>query len=126
VKAINHARKVHQIWNHPQEERYVLDNIYCFNRGDFFVALTNQGNNVNIQPQTPQWSNGTKVCNIFYPTTDCQTVQNGKIDLWLTNGESKVYVPAGSQALLPESEWVDYVHEPIEDDTFEPIAFIQK
>lgn len=48
VKKINAARQKHQIWNHPQEERYVLDNIYCFNRGDFFVALTNSNNAVNI------------------------------------------------------------------------------
>ena len=46
--AINQARKAHQIWNHPMEEKYVLDNVYCFNRGDFFVAVTNHQDQVNI------------------------------------------------------------------------------
>jgi alpha-amylase len=98
VKTINQARQKHRIWEHPQEERYVLDNIFCFNRGDFFVALTNTNNQQHIQPQTPQWKDGTKVCNIFYPTSDCQTISGGKMDLWLSNGESKIYVPASTLA----------------------------
>lgn len=40
--AINKARNDNQIWNQPFVERYVLDNIYCYSRGDFFVALTNK------------------------------------------------------------------------------------
>lgn len=41
---INAARKAHQIWNHSQDEKWVEQNIYAYNRGDFFVALTNSGN----------------------------------------------------------------------------------
>ena len=48
VAAINKARKAHQIWTQPMTERYVLDNVYAFSRGEFFVALTNSGNQVNI------------------------------------------------------------------------------
>lgn len=40
--AINKARKEHSIWDHQLEEKYVLDNVYCFNRGDFMVAVTNK------------------------------------------------------------------------------------
>lgn len=72
---INAARKAHQIWNHQQEEKYVMDNVYAYNRGDFFVALTNSGNDVSFQPSAQGFANeGTQVCNIFYPDTDCQTV----------------------------------------------------
>ena len=35
---------------------------------------------------------GTTVCNIFYPTADCQVVNNG-VNVYLLNGESKIYVP---------------------------------
>ena len=96
--AINKARKAHKIWAHQMEEKYVLDNVYCFNRGDFFVALTNHNDQVHIQPSAP-WGNGTKVCNIFYPSSDCQTISNGKLDLYLNNGESNIYIPPNSAYL---------------------------
>lgn len=38
------------------------------------------------------FSEGETVCNIFYPTTDCQTVSGG-VNVYLANGESKIYVP---------------------------------
>jgi len=38
------------------------------------------------------FSDGERVCNVFYPTTDCQTV-NGSVDVYLVGGESKIYVP---------------------------------
>ena len=91
---VNKARKAHSIWSHNLEERYVLDNVYAFSRGDFFVGLTN-GGSVNVQPNAP-WANGTVVCNIFYPTQDCQTIQNGKLNLVLNNGEAKIFIPKNS------------------------------
>jgi len=66
--AINKARKAHQIWDHPLEEKYKLDNFYAFARGDFMVALTNSGNTVDITVPNAPFADGTKVCNIFYPT----------------------------------------------------------
>lgn len=38
------------------------------------------------------FSEGETVCNIFFPTTDCQTVSGG-VNVYLANGESKIYVP---------------------------------
>jgi alpha-amylase len=53
------------------QEQYVLDNFYCFSRGEFLVAVTNSNNAVQVTvPNTP-FADGTTVCNIFYPTTDC-------------------------------------------------------
>ena len=98
---INKARKSEQIWTHPLEEKYVLDNVYAFNRGDFFIALTNSNNQVQFSPAAP-WSEGTTVCNIFYPDSDCQQVSGGKINVTLANGEVKVYLPKGSSYFATE------------------------
>jgi len=103
--AINKARKAHEVWNHPLEEKYVLDNVYAFNRGDMLVALTNHNDQAQFSPEAP-WSEGTQVCNIFYPDSDCQSVQGGKINITLMNGESKIYVPKGSSFFDEETEIV--------------------
>ena len=94
--AINKARKAHQIWNHALEEKYKLDNFYAFARGDFLVALTNSGNTLDQTVPNAPFADGTKVCNIFYPNDDCQTIQGGNINIHLENGESKIFVPANS------------------------------
>jgi len=108
--AINKARKATKSWDHDLEEKYVLDNVYAFSRGDMLVATTNRGDKVNFSPQA-SWADGTTVCNIFYPTSDCQQVSGGKIDVYLANGESKIYVPQGSSFF---------------DDVEAPVEFIQK
>jgi len=43
------------------------------------------------------FSEGEEVCNIFFPTSDCQTVSGG-VDVFLSNGESKIYVPKSELA----------------------------
>ena len=77
-------------------EKYAQDNFYAFQRGDMFVALTNKHDNVSVQVPNSGFSNGIVVCNIFFPDTDCQTIQNGNINIFLLNGESKIYVPKES------------------------------
>jgi hypothetical protein len=52
-------------------EKYAQDNFYAFQRGDMFVALTNKHDNVSVQVPNSGFSNGTVVCNIFFPDTDC-------------------------------------------------------
>jgi len=102
---INAARKAHQIWNHPQEEKYVLDNVYAYNRGDFFVALTNSGNNVSFQPSAQGFANeGTKVCNIFNPSSDQQSVSGGKLNIALNGGEAKIYIPCSSSYFTEQGD----------------------
>lgn len=94
--AVNQARKNAKVWEHPQQEQYVMDNFYCFSRGEFLVALTNSHDQVQYTvPNTP-FADGTEVCNIFYPDSDCQTVQNKSVNIALQNGESKIYVPKSS------------------------------
>ena len=81
------------------QEQYVLDNLYCFSRGEFLVAVTNSNNPVQVTVTNTPFADGTTVCNVFYPTTDCQKVTNKSVNVYLSNGESKIYVPQGSAAL---------------------------
>ena len=68
---INEARKAAQIWDSPLTELYVLDNFYAFARGEFVVALTNGKDEVNVSVPNAPFADGTTVCNIFNPDTDC-------------------------------------------------------
>ena len=97
ITKINAQRKQSQIWNDEQVERYVDDNFFSFSRGKFLVALTNSGNTQQRKVTYHPFSEGETVCNIFYPTTDCQQVSGG-VDVYLLNGESKIYVPQGDLA----------------------------
>lgn len=56
--AINKARKAMQIWNYQLVEKYVLDNVYAFSRGQMMVATTNRGDTVSFSPSAC-WSEGT-------------------------------------------------------------------
>lgn len=69
--------------------------------------MTNNGGTQSRQVTYSPFANGTVVCNIFYPTTDCQTVNNG-VAVYLLNGESKIYVPKDQLASgLGEDELTD-------------------
>jgi len=76
--------------------------VYAYNRGDLFVGLTNRNERVEVWPFSP-WKDGTKVCNIFYPKDDCQTIQGGKMQLVLLNGEVKIFLPDYSSFFKDES-----------------------
>lgn len=106
ISAIHAQRKASQIWNQSFVERYVDEHFYAFSRGEFLVALTNQpGTKQNRQVTYHPFSDGEVVCNIFYPTTDCQTV-NGFVDVWLVGGESKIYVPQSQLASVNAEEFI--------------------
>ena len=84
-------------WGTAQfQERYVLDDLYCFSRGDVFVAISNYGSNTGTKTWTitnTPYKAGTTVCNVFWPS-DCVTVENnGKFKITFNNGENKVFVP---------------------------------
>jgi alpha-amylase len=55
--------------------------------------LTNSGNTHEQKVSYHPFTEGETVCNIFYPTTDCQKVASDGVDVYLSNGESKIYVP---------------------------------
>lgn len=90
---INAARKRFQIWNEAQVERYVDNEFFAYSRGKMLVAITNKVSGAVQKTVTYHpFTNGQVVCNIFYPDTDCQTV-NGGVNVYLLNGEVKIYVP---------------------------------
>lgn len=97
IKKVNDQRKKSQIWNEQWIERYHEQNFYAFSRGKFLVALTNSNNTQHFKVTYHPFTEGETVCNIFYPETDCQQVSGG-VDVYLGNGESKIYVPQGMLA----------------------------
>jgi len=89
-------RKAQKIQSLPQIQRYSDDNFYAFSRGNVFVAVTNVGSNGNqiVRNITfHPYSNGAKLCNLFYPT-DCITVTNNSFNVYLNNGETKILTPS--------------------------------
>ena len=59
------------------------------------------GGSVSRDVPNTGFNNGQKVCNI-YNSGDCQTINNGKLSVTLSNGEVKVYVPANNAFFLAE------------------------
>ena len=92
IAKTNAQRKASEICDQEYVERYVDDSFFAYSRGEFLVALTNNGQTQQRQVTYHPFNEGDTVCNIFYPTTDCQTVKGG-VDVYLANGESKIYVP---------------------------------
>lgn len=93
LQTVINARKKHQIWNYEQVERYADSDIFAFSRGKFLVCITNRvSSSVSKVISYHPFSNGEVICNIFFPTSDCITV-NGSFQVYLLNGESKIYVP---------------------------------
>merc|ERR1711976_267602 len=87
------ARKRGQVWNYPAEEKFVDDKVYVFARGKTVVALSNNNNGQESRSvQNTGFNDGERVCNIFYPNDDCQTIQGGNLNIVLNNGEQKIYM----------------------------------
>ena len=101
IAKIHAQRKASQVWNSQQVERYVEDNFYAFSRGEFLVALTNTSNDKDAKVTYHPFNEGDTVCNVFFPTTDCQVV-NGGVDIFLKGGESKIYVPQSKLATVED------------------------
>jgi len=96
IQLVNNYRKKAAVWEDEQIQRYADDSFYAFTRGSSFVALTNVGSSGSTVSRTityHPYSSGTKLCNLFYPTTDCLTVQNGQFTVYLVSGECKIYYP---------------------------------
>ena len=94
IATINAARKKFQIWNQGQVERFADYEVFAYSRGQFLVVLTNKtGGSVSKFISYHPFSSGQVICNIFYPDSDCLTVESGGFNVYLMNGEVKIYVP---------------------------------
>lgn len=93
IAQLNTFRHEKKLWQSPQVQRYAADSFYAFSVGSVFVALTNVGSNGPQQHVTITYhpfSNGQKLCNLFWPKSDCIVVANNQFDVYLNNGEAKV------------------------------------
>ena len=103
------ARKSHKIWNNEFNVVASEDTFYAYNRGsDFLVCLTNAGDNTGTDEykiDSPGLTSGENYCNIFWPSTDCFTYNGGSQDIYLLNGESKVYI---NKRFLNDQWWPDF------------------
>lgn len=96
VQTINRARQAQGSASQPFAEKWVDDNLYAYTRGKLFVALTNRLNQqVHADVPNTGFNEGQTLCNIFYPT-DCVKIVGGKLPVYLSNGEAKIFVPASS------------------------------
>jgi len=50
---------------------------------------------------------GQRICNIFWEGVDCQTVTDEGVELYLENGESKIFLPAESVFFNPQTFLVE-------------------
>eukprot|EP01084_Bolivina_argentea_P226656 382831_1 len=98
LTVVNNARKKESIWNSQFVKRAGSNNFYAYTRGsNFFVALTNGGyssGQVKYTVNSPGLKSGTKYCNVFWPAADCFSYSGGSQDIYLNNGECKVYIPS--------------------------------
>jgi alpha-amylase len=90
-QAIAFRKKV-QVWNYPQVQRYSTDGFYAFTRGKTFVALTNQESYISEPITYHDYSDGTKLCDLFNPG-DCVVVKNKQFTVALPNGLPKILYP---------------------------------
>ena len=96
TQTLNKARQAQGVVNNPFAEKWVDDQIYAFTRGKFFVGLTNNVyGQVHADVPNTGFSEGEILCNIFF-STDCVTIKNGILGLYLNNGEVKIFVPKTS------------------------------
>ena len=111
---VNQVRKEHNIGHQEHVEKYVTDNFYAYSRGDVLIAITNTHDKQHESIPNAPWSDGTEVCNAFYPTTDCQTIKNKTIDVWLADGECKIYLSKSSKII--QEAWAAKERVAVEDD----------
>eukprot|EP01098_Paradermamoeba_levis_P009562 TRINITY_DN4000_c0_g1_i1.p1 TRINITY_DN4000_c0_g1~~TRINITY_DN4000_c0_g1_i1.p1 ORF type:complete len:470 (-),score=82.76 TRINITY_DN4000_c0_g1_i1:211-1620(-) len=93
LKTVVGYRKSAGVANYPQVQRYVDSQFFAFTRGNTFVAVTNQKQEITRQITFHPFAEGTKLCNLFYPTQDCVVVKNKQFTVYLEGGESKILSP---------------------------------
>jgi len=95
ISKINFQRSRNEVWLPVNNfiERWVSNNLYVYSRGMFLVALTNTKSQKIHSLEYHPFKTGDVICNIFYPTDDCQTIsEDNKVLIWLNDGESKIFV----------------------------------
>jgi len=95
ISKINFQRSKNEVWLPVNDfvERWVSDSLFIYSRGMFLVALTNTRSRQSHYLEYHPFQTGDVICNIFWPTDDCLTVnEDNEVLIWLNDGESKVFV----------------------------------
>jgi alpha-amylase len=89
-------RKEWSVYDTPYQQRALTDTFLCWTRGMVLVAVTNSKTNMVYEVTDQPYQNGQKLCNLFWPTEDCVIVSNGKVPIYLNDGEVKIFYPVSS------------------------------
>jgi len=92
LQTIVQFRKEWKVWDFPYTQRALEDNLLIWTRGPVLVAVTNRKNNIEYQLYDHPYKEGETLCNIFF-STDCVTIQDGAMPIYLNNGEVKMFQP---------------------------------
>eukprot|EP00727_Mastigamoeba_balamuthi_P014492 m51a1_g9668 putative acidstable alpha-amylase (461) ;mRNA; r:1236603-1238474 len=95
INATVRARKAARVWEHSVDEHVADQQCYAFSRGDALAILTNVGTQGSVTRTITglPYSNGQRVCNIYYPDQDCAVINNGSLQVTLMHGEPKIFRP---------------------------------
>ncbi len=103
IKTILAFRKQTQFYWETQVQRWADDTFYAFTRGPYLFAFTNSHNTQQRNVTYHPYSDGTTLCNLFW-NGDCIVVKDGKVPVYLVNGEVKIFVAKSTQSSDAESK----------------------
>lgn len=93
IQRLVEARKKYAVGLQTQVQRYASDNFYSFSRDSVLVCLTNTGGStITISMPYLPYTVGEVICNVL-DSNDCLTVQSSGINVVMTGGLPKIYVP---------------------------------
>lgn len=95
IQTILKARSTIQWHQEQQIQRYSDADFYAFSRGKALFAFTNKKGQVVKTVTSHPYQEADILCNVF-DNTDCITVKNKQFNVYLNNGEAKIFVPKGS------------------------------
>jgi len=96
IKTILTFRKQTKFYLETQVQRWSDDSFYAFTRGAYFFAFTNNKNQQVRMVDYHPYSEGMTLCNLFW-SGDCVKITNGKLPVYLNNGEVKIFYPQTNQ-----------------------------
>jgi len=112
IATINNFKKQSRFYQFNQIQRWSDDNFYAFTRGQYLFAFTNSRENQMREITYHPYAEGAKVCNIFW-AGDCATVKNGKLPIYLNNGEVKFFAPLNNENAVEVEDEIDLIVENI-------------
>lgn len=95
VQKITNARKKVKWYSESQVQRYVDGSFYAFSRGKNLFLFTNQKSQITRTITYHPFASGDIICNVFWYDSDCITIASGGFNVYLNNGETKIYILKG-------------------------------